>query len=38
MDTLLNDIPGVAVYLNDALIMGPDQQKLLATLNKVLSR
>ncbi|CAH8529728.1 unnamed protein product [Dicrocoelium dendriticum] len=38
MDTLLNDIPGVAVYLDDALIMGSDPQALLATLEKVLTR
>ncbi|OON15091.1 hypothetical protein X801_09113 [Opisthorchis viverrini] len=38
MDTPPHDIPGVAVYLDNALIMGSDPIELLGTFDKLFSR
>ena len=38
MESLLRNIPGVVVYIDDILITGKDEEKHLATLEKVLDR
>ena len=38
METLLQAIPGVVVYLDDIIITGRNEQKHLSTLGKVLTK
>ena len=38
MDSLLQGIPGVVVYLDDILVTGPDKTKHLESLKEVLCR
>ena len=38
MDSLLQDIPGVVVYLDNILVTGPSDREHLASLKKVITR
>ena len=38
MDCLLQDIPGVVVYIDDVLVTGPSEEAHVATLDEVLRR
>ena len=38
MESLLSDIPGVVVYLDDILVTGPTDEDHISTLEQVLQR